>query len=144
MVFDSSGALKLEFGTEGKEPGDFWYPNGLAVDGDGRIYVADGDNGRLQVFDAEGSLLYLIPRGFASGDLSMPRGVALDGDDHLLVADTTAHSVKVYDVSGDRPDFLLDIGADNGRFRYPNGIAVAGGRIYVTDRENSRVQIWDY
>ena len=144
MVFDTAGTLKLQFGKEGKEVGDFWYPNGLAVDGDGRIYVADGDNGRLQVFDAEGSLLYIIPRGFAKGDLSMPRGVALDGDDHLLVADTTANAVKVYDISGDRPDFISDIGADNGQLRYPNGVAVDGSRIYVTDRENARVQIWDY
>ena len=143
MVFDSTGALKLEFGKEGKEPGDFWYPNGVAVDGEGRIYVADGNNGRLQAFDAEGSLLYIIPRGFAKGDLGMPRGVAVDSKDHLFVVDTSAHMAKVYDVSGDTPDFLVDIDGD-GDFRFPNGIAIDGSRIYVTDRENSRVQIWDY
>ena len=147
MVFDSSGALKLQFGKEGKEPGEFWYPNGIAVDGDGRIYVADGNNGRLQAFDAQGGLLYLIPKGFASGDLSMPRGVALDGGDHLLVADTSAHIVKVYDISGDRPDFIRDIGesgSGDGQFLFPNGVALADGKIYVTDRENGRVQIWKY
>jgi DNA-binding beta-propeller fold protein YncE len=145
LVFDSSGALKLQFGKEGKEQGDFWYPNGIAVDGDGRIYVADGNNGRLQVFDAQGGLLYLVARGFASGDLAMPRGVALDGDDRLLVADTSAHTVKVYDISGDRPEFIRDIGESgtgNGQFRYPNGLALADGKVYVTDRENGRVSIW--
>jgi len=147
MVFDSSGALKLEFGKEGKEEGDFWFPNGVAVDGAGRIYVADGNNGRLQAFDAEGSLLYIIPRGFASGDLGMPRGVALDSHDRLFVVDTSANSVMVYDISGDRPDFIHGIGESgtgDGQLNYPNGVAIDGSRIYATDRENSRVQIWDY
>jgi DNA-binding beta-propeller fold protein YncE len=147
LVFDSSGALTLQFGKEGQEEGDFWYPNGIAVDGDGRIYVADGNNGRLQVFDAQAGLLYLIPRGFASGDLGIPRGVALDGDGHLLVVDTSAHAVKVYDISGDRPDFIRDIGesgSGDGQLRFPNGVALADGKIYVTDRENGRVQIWSY
>ncbi|MDO8612022.1 MAG: hypothetical protein Q7R32_04275 [Dehalococcoidia bacterium] len=147
LVFDPSGELTLQFGSEGKEEGQFWFPNGIAVDDRGHIYVADGDNGRLQVFDGEGNLVYIIPRGYASGDLSMPRGVALDGDDHLLVADTSAHTVKVYDVSGDRPDFIRDIGesgSGDGQFRFPNGVALADGQIYVTDRENGRVQIWSY
>jgi DNA-binding beta-propeller fold protein YncE len=139
MVFDSSGALKLQFGKEGTDPGDFSYPSGLAVDDEGRIYVADGNNGRLQVFDAEGRLVNGISRGYAQGDLALPRGVALDGDGHLFVADTAAQSVKVYDISGDAPEFLYALG---GEFRYPNGVDVADGMIYVTDRENGRVQIW--
>jgi tripartite motif-containing protein 71 len=147
MVFDSSGALKLQFGKEGQAESEFWYPNGIAVDGKGRIYVADGDNGRLQIFDAQGKLLSIISRGFASGDLSMPRGVALDGGGHLLVADTSAHTVKVYDISGNSPRFLSDFGesgSGDGQFNYPNGVALADGKIYVTDRENGRVQIWSY
>lgn len=147
MVFDSSGALKLQFGKEGQEEGDFWYPNGVAVDGNGRIYVADGDNGRLQIFDAAGNPLSTISRGFGDGDLSMPRGVALDGDGHLLIADTSAQAVKVYDISGDSPRFISDFGepgSGDGQFNYPNGVALADGKIYVTDRENGRVQIWSY
>ena len=147
LVFDPAGELRLQFGSEGKEEGEFWFPNGIGVDERGRVYVADGTNGRVQVFDRAGKLLYVIPRGYARGDLSMPRGVALDGDGPLLVADTSAHTVKVYDVSGDQPDFIRDIGTSgtgDGQFRFPNGVALADGKIYVTDRENGRVQIWSY
>lgn len=147
LVFDTAGELKLEFGTQGAQPGEFWFPNGIAVDGRGRIYVADGDNGRLQTFDSAGNLLYVIPRGYAAGDLSMPRGVALEGDDILLVVDTSANVIKVYDVSGDHPSYIRDFGESGvgeGQFRFPNGVALADGRIYVTDRENGRVQIWSY
>jgi sugar lactone lactonase YvrE len=58
------------------------------------------------------------------------------------------HTIKVYDVSGDAPAFLRAFGSyglGNGQFRFPNGIALDGSsRIYVTDRENGRVQIWSY
>ena len=77
----------------------------------------------------------------------MPRGVAVDDEGRLFVVDTSAHIVKVYDVSGDRPEFVYDIGeagTQEGRFRFPNGIAIEGNRVYVTDRENGRVQVWSY
>lgn len=131
------------------KPGDFWFPNGIAVDGDGNVYVADSDNGRLQIFDSEGKLASSIARGVGEGDLGLPRGVALDGD-HLFVVDTTAHTVKVYDRPGDVkevPRYLASFGVEgigDDQFQYPNGIAVGGGKIYVTDRENDRVQVWSY
>jgi Uncharacterized conserved protein len=131
------------------KPGDLWFPNGIAVDGDGNVYVADSDNGRLQIFDKSGKLVNSIARGVGEGDLGLPRGVALDGA-HLFVVDTTAHTVKIYDRPGnvsDVPRYLGSFGIEgvgDDQFQYPNGIAVGGGKIYVTDRENDRVQVWSY
>jgi DNA-binding beta-propeller fold protein YncE len=129
--------------------GGFWFPNGIAIDGDGNVYVADSDNGRVQIFDSTGKLAASIARGVGEGDLGLPRGVALDGD-RLFVVDTTAHTVKVYDRPGDIhevPRYLGSFGIEgvgDDQFHYPNGIAVGNGKIYVTDRENDRVQIWSY
>lgn len=130
--------------------GSFWFPNGLAVDSDGDVYVADSNDGRLAIFDPDGKLAASIQRGVADGDLGLPRGVALH-DGKLYVVDTTAQAVKVYDVSGDVtkvPSYVGSFGVEgieDGAFEYPNGIAIDGdGRIYVTDRENNRVQIWTY
>jgi DNA-binding beta-propeller fold protein YncE len=131
------------------KPGDFWFPNGIAVDGDGNVYVADSDNGRLQIFDSGGKLASSVARGVGEGDLGLPRGVALDGD-HIFVVDTTAHAIKVYDRPGDVgdvPRYLGSFGVEgigDDQFQYPNGIAVGGGKIYVTDRENNRIQVWSY
>ncbi len=148
MVFDSSGALKLQFGTEGTAEGQFWFPNAIAVDARGRIYVTDGDNGRVQVFDSQGKLLSIIPRGYGPADLAMPRGLAIDGQDRLFVVDTSAHTVKVFDISGDKPVFRADFGeygVGDGQFRFPNGVAVDGrSRVYITDREGGRLQMWSY
>ena len=49
----------MDFGSRGREPGQFWLPAGIWIDGNDRIYVADSYNGRVQIFQylkQEGSL----------------------------------------------------------------------------------------
>jgi DNA-binding beta-propeller fold protein YncE len=156
IVLDPEGKFKLTFGSQGEEPGQFSFPNGVAVDSEGRILVADGNNGRMQAFDKDGKFLFVISRGMSPGDLSIPRGIAIDSDNRLLIADTSRGAVQVYrlteswDADGqDAP--LKYLGAFNGdagsgvSFQFPNGLALDGrGQIYVTDRANGRVQIWRY
>lgn len=142
FVFDATGTLKLTFGEEGDRPGQFRFPNGIAVDDEGRIYVADGNNGRLQVFDERGRFLYLL------GAMSLPRGVRMDGEDRLYVVDAVAQTVRTFDVRGQRLESLFDFGnfgLGDGEFNFPNDIAAdETGRLYITDRENHRVQVWSY
>ena len=146
LVFGSGEKPLRKIGA----PGAFWFPNGLAVDDDGNAYVADSNNGRLGIFDPDGKPLASIQRGVGDGDLGLPRGVAIDGDDRLFVVDTTAHVIKVYEIGdeGGVPAYVGSFGGEgieDGTFLYPNGIATDGdGRIYVTDRENGRVQVWAY
>jgi len=147
----------LIFGAGGKEPlrrvgspGMFWFPNGLALDGKGDLYVADSNDGRLEIFNPAGKPAVSIERGVGEGDLGLPRGVAIDGN-RLFVVDTTAQVVKVYRLPGkvtEVPTYIGSFGREgigDGQFQYPNGIAIDhNGRIYVTDRENGRVQVWEY
>jgi len=46
-----------EFGSYGTGPGQFRTPHGLTLDPAGNVYVADRNNGRIQVFDSQGALL---------------------------------------------------------------------------------------
>jgi DNA-binding beta-propeller fold protein YncE len=149
VVLDSSGRLVREFGKEGAARSEFSFPNGIAVDRKGNIYVADSGNGRVQVFDRDGAFLFAIGRGTAKGDLGMPRGIVVDDErKQLLVVDTTDHEIKVYDIAGATPKFLYALdggGAAVAAFRFPNGIALDGkGHIFVADRENHRVAVWRY
>jgi DNA-binding beta-propeller fold protein YncE len=147
--------LKLSFGTQGEEDGQFWFPNGIAVDGQGRIYVADSNNGRMQAFDKDGKFLFKINRGMSSGDLSIPRGIAVDSENRLLIADTSRGAVQAYEISksvdSDEGEPLKFLGAFSGSvgdgvsFLFPNGLALDGhGQIYIADRAHNRVQVWKY
>jgi len=57
IIFDGTGNLIREFGTEGDEPGQFSSPTGIAVGPDGAIYVADYNQDRIQKFSNGGEFL---------------------------------------------------------------------------------------
>ena len=69
--FDREGRLTLTFGGPGDGPGQFRLPHALWVDGQDRVWVADRDNFRVEVFDRDGGLLRCFapwyPRGCMYG-----------------------------------------------------------------------------
>ncbi len=136
------------FGETGQEAGQFLYPNSAVADSQGRIYVTDGNNGRISTWDPEGNFLFNFGRGGGDSSISLPRGAFIDGSDRLHVVDAVGQNAKVFDVSGPEPDFLFtfgDWGLDDGLFNYPNDIALDDtGRLYIADRENHRIQVWSY
>ena len=143
--FDPQGMV---FGAQGQGSGEFMYPNSAVADSSGRIYVTDGNNGRVSVWDPFGTFLYDFGQGVGESSLSLPRGAAMDRRDRLHVVDAVDQSVKVYDVSETEPRFLFafgDWGDKDGEFNYPGDIALdSTGRLYVADRENNRIQVWSY
>jgi sugar lactone lactonase YvrE len=136
------------FGIEGQGDGHFSFPNVAVAGSMGRIYVTDGNNGRISVWNDRGGFLYDFGQGAGEGALNLPRGAAIDARDHLHVVDAVGQCVKVYDVSERKPRFLFAFGgwgAGDGQFNYPNDIALdATGRLYIADRENNCVQVWSY
>jgi len=125
--------------TPEDSPGEFFFPDGIAVADDGRVFVADGNNRRVQVFSPSGEFKYFVD---TSG---IPRGVAIDAKEHLYVVDAVAHAVDIYDLSGTRLAQFGSRGFGPGQFNYPVDIAIdKGQRIYVTDRENNQVQVWGW
>ncbi|HCO96572.1 MAG TPA: hypothetical protein DIU00_21975 [Phycisphaerales bacterium] len=55
--FDANGRYINEWGQEGNQPGQFALPHSIVADSKGRLYVADRENARIQVFDTKGKLL---------------------------------------------------------------------------------------
>jgi DNA-binding beta-propeller fold protein YncE len=147
LVFDRQGEVVRTLGeSEGLS-----FPNGVAVDRSGNVYVADSNNGRLLVFDREGRIVARIGRGAAQGNLGLPRGVVVDDKGRLFVVDTSGQGVSVYRSLQDGGESLEYLGFFGGQgvadaaFAYPIGIALdARGRVYITDSANDRVQVWSY
>jgi len=153
---DNKAHRVVEFGPDGTlvrslgAPGQLNFPNGIVVDSQGNVEVTDSNNGRLVVFDVAGKMLSTISHGVGEGDLGLPRGATIDDSGRLFVADTTDHMVRVYNVDDSKPTpvFVGSFGGEgqlDGTFEYPNGVATdKRAHIYVTDRENNRVQVWGY
>ncbi|MEP7193040.1 MAG: hypothetical protein ABI903_09265 [Actinomycetota bacterium] len=145
VVFGADGKVLRTLGA-----GQLNFPNGIALDASGNVDVADSNNGRLVVFNPAGKMIATISPGVGEGDLGMPRGVAVDDSGKLLVVDTADHAVRTYslDKSKPTPTYLGSFGTEgqlDGTFEYPNGVATdKRAHVYVTDRENNRVQVWGY
>ncbi|HWC63553.1 MAG TPA: hypothetical protein VG501_08015 [Rhizomicrobium sp.] len=82
VKYDRSGQFILQFGQRGPGPTDFNPPHGLAMDKEGRLYVADRSNKAVKIFDQEGHLMQVWPQ------FGMPSGVFVDKNDMLYVADS--------------------------------------------------------
>ena len=57
LKFDSDGNFIKSWGSKGKGPGEFDLPHSLVFDAKGLLYIADRNNGRIQVFDADGAYI---------------------------------------------------------------------------------------
>jgi len=129
--------------------GQFYEPWGIAVNAQGRIFVADTWNGRIQVFEADGR--FVTKWGVFSstgGELTDafalfgPRGLAIDAEGNLLVADTGNKRILKFTPDGALVQQIGGGGVIGGRFEEPVGIAVSpvDGSVFIADAWNRRIQ----
>ena len=112
MKFSKDGRYLKEWGKKGKGEGEFNLPHAICLDQDGRIYVGDRENDRVQVFDPEGKFLAQWKEGGA------PFGLFLTADGRLFVADGRANRVTVLDRSGKALAALGRAGRRPGQFAH--------------------------
>lgn len=146
LVFGPDGKLKVKWGATKQvllstdSPGDFYFPNGIAVKGTGAdalVFVSDGDNRRIQEFRTDGTFVRIID---TSGT---PRGIAFDAQGHVFVVDALAHRVDTYGDAGETLANFGENGTGPGQFSFPNDIAFnSDGRAFISDRDNNQVQVW--
>ncbi len=106
QVFDRGGAFLRSFGRKGDGDGEFLEPEGVAVDGAGRIYTADNTRGDIQVWSPGGEVLATIGRpGDGPGELDEPESIAILGD-RIYVADEGNGRIQVFDLEGSFVDQL--------------------------------------
>ena len=131
--------------SAGGEPGQFNLPTDAAVGADGRLWVLDAGNFRVQAFDDQGRFLHLFGSpGNGIGQFARPRGLAVDREGLVYVSDAVFCNVQVFQPDG---ALLLALGARAdrdapGRYLLPAKLACdETGRLYVVDQYLHKVEV---
>lgn len=146
-AFDTGGHLLASIGNgQGTGPGQMNYPYGVAIDPQGRVFVADDMNQRVLRFSTPQTKYAYKARwgsyGTGAGNLAYPRGLAANTSGELFVANTGNDRIDVFDSSGTLKRSFGTSGRASGQFDAPLGVAAdAAGVRAVTDSVNGRVQL---
>jgi YD repeat-containing protein len=150
--YSGDGALATE--------AQLYYPNGIAVDAAGNIFIADYYNSRIRKVDASGIITTMAGTGYGgySGDgglateaqLGHPYDVAVDAAGNIFIADYYNSRIRKVDTRG-----IITTVAGNGygsysgdgglatkaRLSYLHDVAVdAAGNIFIADYGNNRIR----
>jgi ABC-type Fe3+ transport system permease subunit len=141
--FSPDGVKLLQFfGHAGSGHGEFNRPEGLGLDAQGRLFVADSCNHRVQIFSADGQFLRSYGRaGTGPGEFSYPYDVQVDSAGRQYVCEFGNSRIQILDEQNRPIESLGGIGAEPGQFANPWGLALdSAGNLYVADSRNHRVQ----
>ena len=140
--FTGEGKYVSSWGEPGIDAGQFNLPHSVALDKDGRVFIADRENLRIQIFDRQGKFLTMW------NNIHRPCGMHLagEGEQRVYVGElapaypfsqnypNTGGRISIYDLQGRLLARLGDIQAGEGphQFLAPHGITVdSRGDIYV-------------
>jgi sugar lactone lactonase YvrE len=114
----------------------------VATDADGRVYVADYANHRIQTFDRHGQWLASWGReGSGPGEFRLPAGIAVDRHDRVYVSDSANQRIQQFDRTGRLLAQWASLGGEELR---PGALAVDGqGQIVVADASRARLLRFD-
>jgi len=166
LKFDASGRLMRSFGA-----GLFNFPHGMYVDRDGNVWVTDmqgpdgkdpareGKGHQVIKFSPEGKVLLKLGKAGVAGNgpdtLTEPNDVVTGPNGDIFVAEghsghlpnagpNTAARITKFTRDGKFIKSWGKVGAAPGEFKTPHGLAMdSRGRLFVADRGNNRIQIFD-
>lgn len=133
-------------GSRGRDEGQFNFPSYLTVDSKGKLYVSDTQNGRIQIFDADGKFILKFGEfGDAPGMFARPKGVAVDSEGHIYVVDSAFNNVQIFSDEGQILMAFSGYGTGRGEMILPAGAAVdKDDFIYVVDSWGRRVEVFEF
>ena len=144
IVFDSTGKYLRSWGK-----GMFGTPHGLRIDSADNVWITDSSDHQVMKFTKVGDLLLTLGvKGKAGADekrFNKPTDIAFAGNGDFYVSDGYGNS-RVVKFSRDGK-YIAAWGkhrAGPGEFSTPHSVAVdSSGTVYVCDRDNNRIQIFD-
>jgi len=140
------GQVITRFGSYGTGAAQLNGPTSAVLGTDGRVYVMDRGNNRIQVFERGGAHAGQIGRaGTQPGELMAPAALFQDAQGRLVVADTFNHRVQIFAQDG-RTLAVLGQGVDGmpGVLNAPVAVSVAkDGSVHVLDSAGGGVTVFN-
>lgn len=126
---------------------NFRQPSDVVVATNGRIYVLDGVNNKVKVFNLKGAPLFSFGgTGRGKGKFNFPLGIGIDKANQIYVADSGNHRVQVFSPDG---KYLSQFSTDTNKKRTkpsdPTDVVVNNTlkRCYVVDNDNHHIFVYD-
>ena len=146
-VFNArTGDHLFDIGKRGSGPGEFNLPRDVAIGKNGQLYVVDGGNFRVQIFDRDGKYISSFGSvGKQLGNFARPKEVATDSQGNVYVADSAFGNFQIFTPEGELLMYVGDRSEQDGPGKYmlPSGIAVdEDGRVYFVDQWFKKVDVF--
>jgi sugar lactone lactonase YvrE len=144
QVYTAAGKLVRSWGR-----GQFREPHQVRIDGEGNIWLADSGLHVVRKYAPDGKLLMTLGTLDEAGDdsahFNRPTDVAVTRLGEIFVADGYGNNRIVhFDREGRFVKSWGELGSRRGMFSLPHSIAADSiGRLYVADRNNARIQVFD-
>jgi sugar lactone lactonase YvrE len=143
-----SGKLIRTIGKAGNGELEFDQPNGIAVDDQGRIFITEQTNQRVQVLNRDYSFAAFIGGpGNGGGQFDKPMGIAADATGRIYVTDENLNKVAVFDRTGQASwQFKFEF-ADGGAGKIDHAESIAINRvkqrIFLSDEGQQHIKVYD-
>lgn len=145
--FTPEGKLVAQWGVNGTNDGQLFFPRAVAVNSRGEIYLSEyGVVERIQQFShlGKGFIRAIGHPGTGPGDLNRAEGIGIGPKDQLFVADSCNHRVQIVSPQGEFVSWFGRPGSEPGEMSYPYDVRVDPlGYRFVCEFGNSRVQIFN-
>ncbi|MBI4682811.1 MAG: NHL repeat-containing protein [Nitrospirae bacterium] len=123
---------------------DFSQPSDVSVSKDGHIYVVDGVNNVIKVFNQSGKFVYSFgSKGPLNGQFKFPLGIDVSSSGKVYVADSGNHRIQIFGPTG---NYLNQIKLHS-KIKPADPTDVAANeslnRLYVADNDNHYILVYD-
>jgi DNA-binding beta-propeller fold protein YncE len=144
IVFDPKGKYLRSWGK-----GTFANPHGVRIDRDGNVWLIDNGDHTVRKFTRTGELLLTLGTKGKTGEddktFNRPTDIAFAANGDFFVSDGYGNSrVVKFTREGKYIKAWGKRGSGPGEFNLPHQVQIdSKGLLYVSDRENNRIQIFD-
>jgi peptidylamidoglycolate lyase len=136
IKFDKDGKFQLEWGSKGSGPGQFNLVHSVTIDAQHRVYAADRNNNRVQVFDEKGTFIEEWP------NIRSATRLVVTNDNALWLAAAAGYNrFAKFDLNGKLMTYWGMTGSAPGLMDNPHQFATDdAGNLFIADAWNNRLQ----